>query len=112
MFGDIGKLMKMAGRMKAELPALKEKLAATDYTAEAGGGAVSATVNGKLAIVDIKISQQVREDPNVDFDMIEDLIKAALSAAQSKAAQAAAEAMKELTGGMNLPGMDDLDGLM
>jgi hypothetical protein len=112
MFGDLGKIMKIAGKMKTELPALKEKLAATDYTAEAGGGAVTATVNGKLSIVDVKISQGVREDPNADFDMIEDLIKAAISAAQAKAASAAAEAMQELTGGMDIPGMEGLDGLM
>ncbi|NBB95336.1 MAG: YbaB/EbfC family nucleoid-associated protein [Planctomycetes bacterium] len=112
MFGDIGKIMKIAGKMKTELPALKEKLAATEYTAEAGGGSVSATVNGKLAVVDIAIGQAVREDPNADFDMIEDLVKAAIAAAQTKAATAAAEAMKELTGGMDIPGMEGLDGLM
>jgi hypothetical protein len=100
--------MKIAGRMKSEMPALKEKLANTDFTAEAGGGAVSATVNGKLAIVDLKISEQIRNDPNVDYDMLEDLIKAAISAAQTQAADAAAEAMKELTGGMDIPGMEGM----
>lgn len=108
MFGDLGKIMKIAGRMKSEMPALKEKLANTDFTAEAGGGAVSATVNGKLAIVDLKISEQIRNDPNVDYDMLEDLIKAAISAAQTQAADAAAEAMKELTGGMDIPGMEGM----
>lgn len=108
MFGDLGKIMKIAGKMKEEMPALKEKLANTDYTAEAGGGAVSATVNGKLALVELKISEQVRNDPGVDFDMLEDLIKAAVAAAQTQAAQAAAEAMRELTGGMDLPGMEGL----
>ncbi len=108
MFGDLGKIMKIAGRMKSEMPALKEKLANTDFTAEAGGGAVSATVNGKLALVELKISEQVRNDPNVDYDMLEDLIKAAIAAAQTQAADAATEAMKELTGGMDIPGMEGM----
>ena len=39
-----------------------------------------------------------------------DLIKTAVSAAQTQAAQAAAEMMQELTGGMTLPGLDELLG--
>ncbi len=106
MFGDIGKMMKMAGQMKVKLPEMKAKLAATQFTADAGGGVVSATVNGKMQLVDVKIAPEVLAD--VDADMLADLIKVAVSAAQAQAAAAAAEAMSELTGGMKLPGMDEL----
>ena len=108
MFGDLGKIMKIAGEMKKNLPKMKEKLAATSYTAQSGDGMVSATVNGKLQLTDLKISQQLIEDCPPDLDILEDLIKAAVSAAQAEASQAAKEAMKELTGGMDLPGMDGL----
>ncbi len=106
MFGDIGKMLKLAGQMKAKLPEMKAKLAASEFTADAGGGVVSAVVNGRMQLVDIKIAPEALADG--DADLLADLIKTAVSAAQQKASAAAAEAMAELTGGMNLPGIDEL----
>lgn len=106
MFGDIGKLMQLAGRIKTELPKVREELAAAEHVAAAGGGTVRATVNGKMELVDVKIDPAVLDD--ADAEMLGDLIKAAVAAAQRKAAEAAAKAMKELTGGMDLPGMEGL----
>jgi DNA-binding YbaB/EbfC family protein len=103
MFGNIGKIMKLAGEMKKRMPEMQARLASTMYTADAGGGVVKATVNGKLGLVDIKIDPSVLADK--DAEMLEDLIKAAVSSAQAQAAQAAEEAMKEITGGMELPGL-------
>ena len=106
MFGDIGKMLKIAGQMKAKLPEMKAKLAAAEFTADTGGGVGSAVVNGRMQLVAIKIAPDALADG--DADLLADLIKAAVSAAQQKATAAAAEAMAELTGGMNLPGMEDL----
>ena len=106
MFGNLGKMMQLAGKLKTELPAMKERLANSTYQAEAGGGAVTATVNGKMQIVDLAFSADVVADG--DGAMLADLVKAAVSAAQAQAAQAAAEAMRELTGGMDLPGMEGM----
>ncbi|MFB3890667.1 MAG: YbaB/EbfC family nucleoid-associated protein [Phycisphaerae bacterium] len=106
MFGDIGKMFKLAGEMKRKMPEVQARLASSTYTADAGGGAVSATVNGRLALVDVKIAPAVLAD--CDAAMLEDLVKAAVAAAQDKAARAAAEAMKELTGGMPLPGLEGM----
>ncbi|MFP4054891.1 MAG: YbaB/EbfC family nucleoid-associated protein [Phycisphaerae bacterium] len=107
--GNLGKMMQVASEMKTKMPELQKKLAESEYTAEAGGGAVRATVSGKLQIRDVKIDPGVLEDG--DVEMLEDLVKAAVSAAQASAAQAAAEAMKELTGGMKIPGMTDMLGM-
>ena len=101
MFGNIGKMMKLASEMKTRLPEMKAKLESSLYTCQAGGQAVSATVNGKMMLTELKIDPKILEDN--DVEMLEDLVKAAVSAAQAKAAEAAAEAMKELTGGMELP---------
>jgi len=109
MFGDIGKLMKLAGQMKRRMPELQEQLAGTEFTAEVGGGAVEATVNGKLAIRGIKIDPSLLSGGEVDVGIVEDMVKSAVAAAQDKAAAAAAAAMRELTAG--LP-MDGLEGLM
>ena len=101
MFGDIGKLLKLASEMKRKMPEMQEKLAKASFTAQAGDGAVTATVNGKLALMELKLAPF--SSPQCDAAMLEDLIKAAVSAAQGKAQQAAAAAMQELTGGMELP---------
>jgi hypothetical protein len=108
MFGDLGKIMGLVGNLKTKLPALKEKMERDTYTAESGGGAVKATVNGKLAIVDISIADRCLADSGMDREMLEDLIKAAISAAQKQAAEATAAALMELTGGIDLPGLGDL----
>jgi len=106
MFGDLGRMMKLAGKIKTELPKLRERLAASEFTFEAGGGAVSATVNGRLEIVGVRIAPEAAAE--ADAEMLADLVKAAVAGAQARAAGAAAEALRELTGGMPLPGMEDM----
>ena len=108
VFGDFGKMMKMAMEMKRKMPELQAKLESGEHTAEAGGGVVSATVNGKFKLLDVKIDPSLLSGGQVDVAMLEDLIKAAVGAAQKKAAEAAAEAMAELTGGMPLPGLEGM----
>jgi len=108
MFGDLGKIMKLAGEMKRKMPEMRERLAASEYTAQAGGGMVQAVVNGKMQLTDLNLSEQLLADGDLSLEMLEDLVKAAVSSAQAQAAQAAEEAMKELTGGVDLPGLEDL----
>jgi len=107
MFGDIGKIMKTAARMNAGMPELQARLESSHYTARAGG-AVTATVNGKLAVVEIVIDPTAAADLAGDVQMLADLVKAAVATAQKQAAEAAGQAMKELTGGMDMPGLDDI----
>ncbi len=107
MFGDIGKMMKIARDVKTRMPAMREELDGKEFTVTVGGGVVTAVVNGKMQLVKVAIDPEVAAD---DVAMLEDLIVAAVSAAQSQAARAAAEMMQELTGGMDLPGLDGLLG--
>ena len=108
MFGDLGKIMKLVGNVKSKLPEMKEKMGNSQFTAEAGGGMVAATVSGKMELIDLKLSEHLLEDGDLSLDMLEDMIKAAVSAAQAQATQAVKEAMEELTGGMDLPGLSEL----
>jgi len=108
MFGNIGKMMKFIGEMKTRLPEMQKKLDETTYQAATGGGAVRASVTGKMRIVDVKLDKDLLADANIE--MVEDLIKAAVAAAQEKAAKAAKAAMMELTGGANIPGLDAMLG--
>ena len=106
MFGDLAKMFAIAQRLKTELPAMKEKLAATEFSADAGDGAVTAVVNGKLQIVEVKIAPEALADG--DAEALAAALQAAIAAAQTEAAEAAAAALKEITGGMELPGMEDI----
>ena len=105
MFGNLGRMMKLASELKTKLPELQARLAASEYTDEADGGVVKATVNGKLKLVGLDIAPEVLAE--ADAGVLEDLIKVAVSAAQDQAIQAAREAMQELTGGMDVPGLTD-----
>jgi hypothetical protein len=108
MFGNLGKMMKLASEMKTKLPELQQRLAESEYTAEAGGGAVSATVNGKGQLLDVHIGAAAAAGEQMDAAALADMVKAAVSAAQERAAAAAREAMAELTGGVEIPGLTDM----
>ena len=110
MFGNMGKMMKLAAQMKTRLPQMQQELAERQYTAVAGGGVVQAVVNGNMQLVDMKMDSSLLADEAMDAEMLADLVVAAVSAAQQQATAAAADAMRELTGGMELPGMDSLLG--
>jgi len=110
MFGNIGKAMKLIGELKTRLPEMQKKLDEGEFTASAGGGVVSATVTGKMRIVEIKLDKDLLVD--VETDVLEDLIKAAVNAAAVKSQEHMKEAMRQLTGGMNIPGLDQLGKLL
>lgn len=108
MFGDLGKIMKMAKDMRERMPAMQEELANKEFTADAGGGAVRATVSGRGELLRVRIDPEVVRDG--DVELLEDLVKSAVSAAQSQATLAAAEMMQQITGGLQLP--PGLEGLL
>lgn len=111
MFGKFGKMLHMLGEIKTRIPEMQARLAAAEYSAEAGDGAVAVTVNGKMQVVDLKISPDLLSDGQTDAEVLSDLVKVAVSAAQDKAAEAARDAMREITGGMDLPpGLDSMLG--
>jgi nucleoid-associated protein EbfC len=111
MFGDIGKMLKLAGELKTKLPAMQERLASSQHSADAGGGAVKATVNGKGTLMELWIDPAAASDPQMTPVLLADVVKSAVRAAQETASKAAQAAMLELTGGMEIPGLTGLGGL-
>ena len=73
------------------------------YTASAGGGMVSASVNGKHEVVNLEINPEA-VDPD-DVEMLQDMIIAAVNEAMRSADADAANNMSRLTGGLNLGGL-------
>ena len=98
-----GNLAKMAQQMQAEMARAEVELQALRVEGSAGGGAVRATVTGKLDLVSIAISPEV-VDPE-DVEMLQDLVTAAVGDALSQARKAGEERMARVTGGLRLPGM-------
>ena len=77
------------------------KQEAKEYTAQAGGGVVSATVNGKRELLSITIDPEA-VDPD-DVEMLQDMIVAAVNEAIRACSTDAASSMEKLTGGLGLP---------
>ena len=76
---------------------------AKTFTAKAGGGMVSATVNGKHELVNMEINPEA-VDPD-DVEMLQHMVIAAVNEAMRAADNEAANNMSRLTGGLNLGGL-------
>ena len=96
-------MMKQAQKMQQELLRMQEEQETKTYTAKAGGGMVSASVNGKHEVVDLKINPEA-VDPD-DVEMLQDMVIAAVNEAMRTADADAANNMSRLTGGLNLGGL-------
>ena len=101
--GNMQSMLKQAQKMQEDMAAKQAELEEREYEISAGGGAVSATVNGKHMLTALTISPDV-VDPD-DAEMLADLVMAAINEAHRNAAKDAEEKMGAVTGGMNLPGM-------
>ena len=99
--GNLGSLMTRAKEMQEKMKTMQEDLAKRQISADSGGGMVTATVNGRLELVKLRIDK-TKIDPT-DTEMLEDLTVAAVSAAQAKAAQMMQSEMGKLAGELGLP---------
>ncbi len=93
-------MIKQAQKMQQDMLKMQEELAAKTYTATAGGGVVSAEVNGQRQVVSLTIDPEA-VDPD-DVEMLQDMIVAAVNEAMRTAEADAASSMKSITGGMGL----------
>ena len=102
---DIGGLWKQAQQLQEKLGAVQQELAARTVEASAGGGMVTAVVNGKLELVQVRIEPSLLEGR--DVEMLQDLVVAAVNEAIRAAQKMLADEMGKLTGGLGikLPGM-------
>ena len=98
MPGNMNNLMKQAQKMQRQMEEKTKELEEKQYTATAGGGAVSVTVSGKKEVVAVKISPEA-VDPD-DIEMLEDLIMAATNEAMRKIDEASQQSMSQITGAL------------
>ena len=98
---DINELMKQAQEMQGKMQQMQEELSRRQITADAGGGMVQATVNGRLELLKLKIDKS-RIDP-ADTELLEDVIVAAVQAAQERASATMKQEVQKAAGTMGLP---------
>src|SRR3954452_18904096 len=103
-------LMKQAQKMQEQLAAAQAELAAAEVTGTAGGGLVSATLNGSGELMALRIDPKA-VDPD-DVETVQDLVVAAVRDAHRAGGELAEEKMGPVTGGlggalggMGLPGL-------
>jgi len=110
--GDFASMLKQAGAMRGQFEEMQSRMAdMQDHLAQmrikgtSGGGMVVLEINGRLDVLGCEI------DPALiaggDREMIEDLITSAMNDAIHKSKEAAASAMQDVTGGLDIPGMED-----
>ena len=96
-------MMKQAQKMQQDLLKMQQELETKEYEATAGGGVITASVNGKRELLRIKIDPEA-VDPE-DVEMLQDMVVAAVNEALRKADADSAQNMSKLTGGLNLGGL-------
>lgn len=103
--GNIASIMKQAQAMQQRFGALQDDLGRLRVEGSAGGGLVTVEATGHLKIASVRIDPSLfRSD---DREMLEDLVIAAANQALEKARTRAAEEMSKLTGGLEIPGMQE-----
>ena len=96
-------MMKQAQKMQQEMLRMQEEMENKTFTASAGGGVVTATVNGKHELQALEIDPDA-VDPD-DVEMLQDMVIAAVNEAMRAADADSANSMSRLTGGLNFPGL-------
>jgi nucleoid-associated protein EbfC len=101
--GNMGGLMKQAQKMMEQAKKTEEELAAARVEGSSGGGMVKVSATGAGEVLEVTIDPEV-VDPN-DVEMLQDLVVTAVREAIEKATALRADRMKDLTGGMSIPGL-------
>lgn len=99
----MGKVMKQAQKLQAQMAKLQDEMAEKTVATTSGGGMVKVVANGRQQVVSIQIEKEV-VDPD-DVEMLQDLILAAVNDALLKSQEMVSQEMSKLTGGLNIPGL-------
>ena len=98
-------MLSQASQMQEEV---QRKLASIVIEGSSGGGAVTATMNGKKQLLKLHIDPSAvssLSSNHADVEMLEDLIVSAINDAGRKAEEAMQGQLKGMLGGLNIPGL-------
>ncbi|MCI5162793.1 MAG: YbaB/EbfC family nucleoid-associated protein [Candidatus Electrothrix sp. AX5] len=100
---DISGMMQQAKDFQKKMGDMQEELAAQNVIGSAGGGMVTATMNGRGELIGLALEPGIVKADEID--MLQDLIVAAVNDGARKAAELGKGEMSKLTGGLNIPGL-------
>ncbi len=99
--GDLLGMMQNLGSIRQRMAEIQGELERRRIDGEAGGGMVTATVNGRQELVALKIDPEAIKQG--DVALLEEMVKGAVGQAMAKARDVQREAVGKLLGGMPLP---------
>lgn len=100
---DVRQIQKMQKDLQERFARVQEELKNKTVDGTAGGGIVTATVNGNQEIVALSIKPDA-VDPD-DLEMLEDLVIAAVNSAIERSKELNQGEFSKVTGGLNIPGL-------
>jgi hypothetical protein len=101
----IPEMLAQANQMQEEM---QRKLGETVVEGTSGGGAVTATMNGKKELLKIRIDPSAvlgLSSAQPDVEMLEDLVVSAVNEAGRKADDAIKSNVQGMLGGLKIPGL-------
>ena len=104
--GGMTNMIKKAQELQGQMEKAQEELNKIEVEGQAGGGLVTAKINGHKELISLDIDPEILKE---DKEMIEDMVLAAVNQGLQNASKAAEEKMNSVTGGImgkiKLPGM-------
>jgi DNA-binding YbaB/EbfC family protein len=105
---NLASLVKQAQQVGSRIQAVNEELRTKRVIGKAGGGMVEVEVDCLGQVLRVSIDPALVE--RKDRELIEDLVPAAVNAAVVKSKELHAEVLRNLTGGIDLPGLKEALG--
>ena len=102
---DLSNLENVLSQATTMREQMEQRLAATIVEADSGGGAVTASMNGRKELLKLTIAPSAASAAAGDITMLEDLIVAAVNAAARKADAAQQTSAAGMLGNLGLPGL-------
>jgi nucleoid-associated protein EbfC len=110
MFGNLGGmlgLLRQLPKLQEKASQLQKRLGELSAAGQAGGGAVTAKVNGLRQLVSVTLTDDVLKDR----ELLEDLIVAAVNQASERVQEQVNAEMAKFSGDLGLPPGLSLPGL-
>ena len=101
----IPEILSQANQMQEEI---QRKLSETVVEGSSGGGAITATMNGKKQLLKIRIDAAAvtsLSGAQADVEMLQDLVVSAVNDAGHKADEAIKSSVQGMLGGLKIPGL-------
>jgi nucleoid-associated protein EbfC len=96
-------LQELMSKAKAQYDALQKKMQETVVEASAGGGTVTAKMDGRKQLLSLKIDPEAVKSG--DVEMLQDLVLAAVNEAARKIDAQMQSTVGGMLGGLNIPGL-------